>query len=184
MRKFLDFSKTLLNLFFLKVFENSKKSLIFFQGISLEGVFRLSGDLGNVRELKRMIDSGQTINFIKSECTIADVCSLIKLYLKELPDPVIPDNLLDAVLKSDRPEEIKNVLGKLSKSNLYLLEALMKLMNVISQNSAVNMMTGNDILQLTHVSRKLCHCHGTFLYSPIKNGRVSRDSIKRVEQSL
>jgi hypothetical protein len=56
-------------------------------GLNSQGIFRLSGDLSIMNEFKKNIESGKKIDF--SELSdINCVAGLIKLYFRELPEPI------------------------------------------------------------------------------------------------
>jgi Rho GTPase-activating protein 22/24/25 len=56
--------------------------------IKTEGIFRINGDNEVVKLLKKKLNKGESIK-LKEIKNIYDLCSLFKLYLKELPDPII-----------------------------------------------------------------------------------------------
>uniref|UniRef100_A0A6I8Q4R6 Rho GTPase-activating protein 22 n=1 Tax=Xenopus tropicalis TaxID=8364 RepID=A0A6I8Q4R6_XENTR len=58
-------------------------------GLQEEGLFRLPGQATLVKELQDTFDSGGKPTFDKST-DVHTVASLLKLYLRELPEPVIP----------------------------------------------------------------------------------------------
>lgn len=54
-----------------------------------EGVFRVPGSVGNVKKMEEQIDKGMQVSFAKTSSE--DCASLLKHYLKKLPDPLIPN---------------------------------------------------------------------------------------------
>lgn len=61
-------------------------------GMDVEGIFRLGGNLTEINELKRRYDSGEDVDI--SSCKDAHVVAgLLKLYLRDLPDPPITYSL-------------------------------------------------------------------------------------------
>ena len=53
------------------------------------GIFRLPGQARRIRTLKEQYDAGSQDEFPPNE-DVHTVASLFKLYLKELPEPVVP----------------------------------------------------------------------------------------------
>lgn len=53
------------------------------------GIFRLPGQASRIQSLKELYDSGSQEDFSSSE-DVHTVASLLKLYLRELPEPVVP----------------------------------------------------------------------------------------------
>ncbi|KAF9351835.1 hypothetical protein BGX26_010220 [Mortierella sp. AD094] len=65
-----------------------KESVVNLGGLKTEGIFRISGDLGAVAELRARIELG---NYDISGITDPHVpCSLLRLWIRDLPEPVIP----------------------------------------------------------------------------------------------
>uniref|UniRef100_A0A8C5LPV7 Rho GTPase activating protein 24 n=1 Tax=Leptobrachium leishanense TaxID=445787 RepID=A0A8C5LPV7_9ANUR len=59
------------------------------RGLTEEGLFRLPGQANLVKELQDAFDCGEKPSF-DSNTDVHTVASLLKLYLRELPEPVIP----------------------------------------------------------------------------------------------
>ena len=58
-------------------------------GLNEVGIFRLPGQASLIQSLKDVYDSGSQQDFSGSE-DVHTVASLLKLYLRELPEPVVP----------------------------------------------------------------------------------------------
>lgn len=58
-------------------------------GLHEVGIFRLPGQASQIQALRDLYDSGSQQDFRESE-DVHTVASLLKLYLRELPEPVIP----------------------------------------------------------------------------------------------
>ena len=63
--------------------------LTFDTGMKEVGIFRLPGQARRIRTLKEQYDAGSQEEFPPNE-DVHTVASLMKLYLKELPEPVVP----------------------------------------------------------------------------------------------
>ena len=59
------------------------------------GIFRLPGQASRIQALKELYDSGSQEDFSPTE-DVHTVASLLKLYLRELPQPVVPFVLYDS----------------------------------------------------------------------------------------
>lgn len=53
------------------------------------GIFRLPGQASRIQALKELYDSGSQEDFSNTE-DVHTVASLLKLYLRELPQPMVP----------------------------------------------------------------------------------------------
>ena len=66
--------------------------LHFFKGIDQEGIFRLSGNPKIMEKLRNSFDRTGDAD-VRDVNDIMAIASLLKLYLRELPDGLIPDYL-------------------------------------------------------------------------------------------
>ena len=57
-------------------------------GLDVEGIYRLSGSAARISELAAMVDGGGELWFAAGT-PIHDVCGLLKLYLRQLPEPLL-----------------------------------------------------------------------------------------------
>ncbi|RXN25977.1 rho GTPase-activating 22-like protein [Labeo rohita] len=86
------------------------------QGLDEEGLFRMPGQANLVKELQEAFDCGDKPQF-DSNTDVHTVASLLKLYLRELPEPVVPfckyeDFLTCAqILAKDEEENLATVFG-------------------------------------------------------------------------
>lgn len=62
---------------------------IILAGLHEVGIFRLPGQASRIQALKELYDSGSQEDFSSTE-DVHTVASLLKLYLRELPEPVVP----------------------------------------------------------------------------------------------
>lgn len=63
--------------------------------IKTEGIFRRAGSTCKQRESKLLINQGKKVN---PDYHVFDACSLVKLFFRELPQPLIPYNCQDIIL--------------------------------------------------------------------------------------
>ncbi|XP_021365463.1 rho GTPase-activating protein 24-like [Mizuhopecten yessoensis] len=59
-------------------------------GIEAEGIFRLAGRTSLIKDYKEKFDCAEKVTFDITEIDIHSVASLVKMYLRELPDSIIP----------------------------------------------------------------------------------------------
>ncbi len=69
--------------------------LFFLAGLHEVGIFRLPGQASRIQALKELYDSGSQDDFSSTE-DVHTVASLLKLYLRELPQPIVPFVLYDS----------------------------------------------------------------------------------------
>nr|XP_055032668.1 rho GTPase-activating protein 22 [Misgurnus anguillicaudatus] len=118
------------------------------QGLDEEGLFRMPGQANLVKDLQEAFDCGDKPQF-DSNTDVHTVASLLKLYLRELPEPVIPfskyeDFLTCAELLAKDEEEGIQELGKLVKTlpaaNYNLLKYICKFLDEVQSHSHENKM--------------------------------------------
>ncbi|XP_029459898.1 rho GTPase-activating protein 25 isoform X2 [Rhinatrema bivittatum] len=130
------------------------------QGMNEEGVFRLPGQDNLVKQLREAFDAGERPSFDR-DTDVHTVASLFKLYLRELPEPVIPwaqyeDFLLSAQLMS--VDEVKghqalmNQVVLLPRDNYNLLSFICRFLHEIQLNSSVNKMSVDNLATVIGVN--------------------------------
>lgn len=71
----------------------------------VEGIFRVPGDSNIISEYKVLYDCGMSKDVDFSLCSSHDVAGLCKLYLRELPSPLIPHSSFDSVVNIEKSVE-------------------------------------------------------------------------------
>uniref|UniRef100_A0A3Q4GM32 Rho GTPase activating protein 22 n=1 Tax=Neolamprologus brichardi TaxID=32507 RepID=A0A3Q4GM32_NEOBR len=123
------------------------------RGLDEEGLFRMPGQANLVRELQEAFDCGDKPLF-DSNTDVHTVASLLKLYLRELPEPVIPfskyeDFLTCAQLLAKDEEEGVQELGKqvstLPLPNYNLLKYICKFLDEVQSHCNENKMSVQNL---------------------------------------
>ncbi|NXP34665.1 RHG24 protein, partial [Leiothrix lutea] len=123
------------------------------RGLKEEGLFRLPGQANLVKELQDAFDCGEKPSF-DSNTDVHTVASLLKLYLRELPEPVVPyakyeDFLSCAKMLSKEEETGLKELVKQVKSlpavNYNLLKYICRFLDEVQSYSGVNKMSVQNL---------------------------------------
>ncbi|KFZ53781.1 Rho GTPase-activating protein 24, partial [Antrostomus carolinensis] len=123
------------------------------RGLKEEGLFRLPGQANLVKELQDAFDCGEKPSF-DSNTDVHTVASLLKLYLRELPEPVIPyakyeDFLSCAKMLSKEEETGLKELVKQVKSlpavNYNLLKYICRFLDEVQSYSGINKMSVQNL---------------------------------------
>ncbi|XP_066535195.1 rho GTPase-activating protein 22 isoform X1 [Hoplias malabaricus] len=123
------------------------------QGLKEEGLFRMPGQANLVKELQDAFDCGDKPLF-DSNTDVHTVASLLKLYLRELPEPVIPFNKYEDFLTCAqlllKDEEVGlTELGKqvktLPQANFNLLKYICRFLDEVQSHSSENKMSVQNL---------------------------------------
>ncbi|NXU50360.1 FA13A protein, partial [Turnix velox] len=118
-------------------------------GLEHTGIFRVSGSVKKIKELKQKYNQGEKVDLIH-DGDVDSVASLLKLFLKELPVAVFSENISSGLLKTFQEQKIhtkectENLrwwLSCLPKAHLNLLQFLSTFLLKVATHSAVNFMT-------------------------------------------
>ncbi|XP_053125177.1 rho GTPase-activating protein 25 isoform X3 [Hemicordylus capensis] len=122
-------------------------------GLKEEGIFRLPGQDNLVKQLRDAFDAGERPSFDK-DTDVHTVASLFKLYLRELPEPLIPwtqyedfllcGQLLTADERKGQQQLVKQ-LACLPQDNYNLLSYICRFLHEIQQNSTTNKMSVENL---------------------------------------
>jgi len=122
----------------------------------VEGIYRLAGITSNVQALRRAFDDARFPDLLSSQLVMKDihsVSSLLKMYFRELPDPVctfsLYDRFVSAVQSTDEDDErsceLRKVLGCLPRPNHRTLASLVKHLHRVSLHSESTGMTARNL---------------------------------------
>ncbi|CAM5128151.1 unnamed protein product [Eretmochelys imbricata] len=123
------------------------------RGLTEEGLFRMPGQANLVKDLQDSFDCGEKPLF-DSNTDVHTVASLLKLYLRELPEPVIPfakyEDFLSCgqLLSKDKGEgtrELAKQVKTLPQANYNLLKYICKFLDEVQAHSSVNKMSVQNL---------------------------------------
>ncbi|KAM7047806.1 protein FAM13C [Acridotheres tristis] len=118
-------------------------------GLERVGIFRIGGSANKIKELRQKYNQGEKVDLI-NDGDVDSVASLLKLFLKELPVAVFPDNICSGLLKTFQEhkintteciENLRQLLRCLPKAHQNLLQFLSAFLLKVAAYSAVNFMT-------------------------------------------
>lgn len=119
-------------------------------GPSTFGIFRISGNVRMIREIRESVDGRIQVDF--SEVSIHVVGALLKELLRNVPGGILPSaRYTEFVATNDIPDletrikKIRGVLLKLPKSNQIFLHYLLPLLHHISLHEEINSMGSTNL---------------------------------------
>ncbi|XP_068597108.1 protein FAM13C-like [Brachionichthys hirsutus] len=115
-------------------------------GLHRRGLFRLCGSVVETRQLRQRWDSCKRVDLDEQE--VPTVASLLKLFLRELPTPIVPESHRKQLLQSltGRTDEaeinqsLKENLCHLPEDNLVVLSYLIHFLSRVAEHSQSNHM--------------------------------------------
>lgn len=123
------------------------------KGLDIVGVYRIPGNTANITALTELVNRGF------DETTLSDhrwddvnvVSSLLKAFLRQLPEPLIPDDMYPSFIAADKKRgearllDLKEQLDNLPVHNYHTMRHLMRHLYRISENCSVNLMDPKNI---------------------------------------
>ncbi|XP_068702359.1 arf-GAP with Rho-GAP domain, ANK repeat and PH domain-containing protein 1-like isoform X3 [Montipora foliosa] len=146
-------------------------------GLEMEGVYRVNGGQLTMKKLRTLFDqdAGRVLLTL-DECGVHDVTGILKQYLRELPDPVIPGHVyklfITAGLNQDhntRLIAIKDLINQLPKVNHDTLKIIIFHLTKVVELVTINKMGLPNVAMI----------FGPTLMSNEKTGRMDDTSINQ-----
>ncbi|KYR01321.1 RhoGAP domain-containing protein [Tieghemostelium lacteum] len=118
-----------------------KKSLIESGGLQQEGIFRLAGEQNEIKRIKETMNR----NEFTSSTDINTIASLIKIWYRELPSPILNSVPTEKIFYSSDVDECVAAVNNLPEPQKSLLNWLLNLLLQVSSYSSVNKMTAQNL---------------------------------------
>lgn len=125
-----------------KVIAEMKRVIIEKNGINTEGIFRLAGEQTEIKRIKEIMNSK---NFDYKTNDINAVASLLKIWFRELPVPILNALPQESIMSFQDANDCVTAYHSLPEPNKTLLTWFLDLMTAIVSNSAVNKMTAQNL---------------------------------------
>ena len=124
--------------------------LMAFGALETEGIFRQPASQRRLDMLKESFDRSLEVDLSQED--VQDVAILLRTYLRELPDPLIPSNMYENFKaissiekRRDKLVAITHLLMQLPSYNLESFANIMQILYEISKNEAVNKMPARNL---------------------------------------
>ncbi|XP_030420712.1 protein FAM13A isoform X6 [Gopherus evgoodei] len=116
-------------------------------GLTQEGIFRVNGNKKMVDRLRLKYDQGEEVELAK-DADVCSVASLLKLFLRELPDGVITSALHPRFIQlyqdprndAEKENNLKELIKELPDANYCLLKYLCRFLTRVADHHTVNRM--------------------------------------------
>jgi len=125
---------------------------------SFEGLFRISASKNQLEDLRNRLDTGETFHY--RNLVGHTVAGLLKLWLRELPEPICPFSQFDEFQKAVPPgtmtggnpnaeatatQRLRTAIGKMPDLNKRCLYRIMEMLSVVEANHDSNKMNAANL---------------------------------------
>ncbi|CAG5094744.1 Oidioi.mRNA.OKI2018_I69.XSR.g13831.t1.cds [Oikopleura dioica] len=108
------------------------KEIIRLGGFTTEGIFRLPGEIDKVHALKTQVEDYEIVDTSSVDCHVA--CSLLKLWFRELSEPIFPLSITEEILDcSEDMESSIAIVAKLPAENQATLLHLIRFLQTFTK---------------------------------------------------
>lgn len=123
------------------------------RGLYVEGIYRVSGSFEQMDRLRKQFDFAPSSVDLSQIEDIHTVCGLLKLYLRLLPQQLVPFNVFRSLLKSyvsnkstyDRIKSCRKAMKELNEANINTLQLLLTHLRIVAENSHENKMSAENL---------------------------------------
>ncbi|KAG0234946.1 hypothetical protein BGW42_006045 [Actinomortierella wolfii] len=122
-------------------------------GLHVEGLFRRSPSSAMLKQVRAAYNRGNPVDLTEYDIHISAV--LLKMFLKELPEPIFPQEMYARLgnvgIKQETPPKQliafirQDVLGVLSHNQLVLVMEVFNLLRNVADNQETNRMTAHNL---------------------------------------
>lgn len=143
------------------------------EALGMSGIFRVSAGQSEVMRLREAFNDGSDVEPLISEITDFNVAShLLKLYFRELPDPLLTHERYTAFVEAPtNVAKIAEICASLPREHLFTLQYLMAFLKKVAARSGDNMMN----------SRNLGVVFGPTILSPAPNSPAAASAATHTE---
>lgn len=168
------------------------------KGLNIVGIYRIPGNTAAISNLNELINRNgmdeQTLSDPKWE-DVNVVSSLLKLFIRSLPEPILPNELYGSFIDADKlPEqaqrfqELRALLRRLPKHNYETLKHLIAHLTTVSRNAMTNLMEPRNLGELLIKLNQSFRINILLLFIAIVFGpsivRKSNDSLEMVVKDM
>jgi len=115
-------------------------------GLRSEGLFRVPGNAGGLKELQTLFDQGHGKSVDVARYDVNVVAGLLKLYLRELPEPLLTFGLYENFRQPvddplERVQHFRSLVAQLPPQNQVFLKCLLRFLKHVADYAVPNLMT-------------------------------------------
>jgi len=114
-------------------------------GSKTQGIFRLSGSLDRINELRERIDKDEPVPFKENDTDVHCAAALLKALFRELPEPILSFSLYEPLLQAKNVQTIKECLSSLPEINKRVMKYLCDFLSLVNSHSSINQMENANL---------------------------------------
>ncbi|KAI8825714.1 uncharacterized protein EV422DRAFT_137805 [Fimicolochytrium jonesii] len=122
------------------------------RGLTSQGIYRLSGNASTVQKIRQLFNAHEPTNLDDDGLDINAIASALKLYFRELKDPLIPYAFFDGIITAAKIQdydtrliELKTIIQSLPRPNYDTLEFMLRHLSRVTAHSGENKMEASNI---------------------------------------
>ncbi|KAF9155520.1 hypothetical protein BG015_009601 [Linnemannia schmuckeri] len=124
------------------------------RGLEVEGIYRRSGMAAEARQLVQMYDIGLQPDLMDSDIyqDICSITSVLKQYLRSLPQPLIPYDLYAEFMEAIslpqnnvKMQTFKDLMDRMPVAHYATLKVLLEHLNRVTQRDKINLMNAKNL---------------------------------------
>jgi len=127
--------------------------------VGIEGIFRISASKNQLEDMRNRLDTGETFQY----CNLVGhtVAGLLKLWLRELPEPICPSSLFDEFqsavpmgtmansppdsVDSNIVQQLRSIISKMPDLNKRCLYCIIEMLAAVEAHQDTNKMTAANL---------------------------------------
>uniref|UniRef100_A0A8C6SR73 Rho-GAP domain-containing protein n=1 Tax=Neogobius melanostomus TaxID=47308 RepID=A0A8C6SR73_9GOBI len=121
-------------------------------GLTTEGLYRVSGNKTDQDNIQKMFDQDHSIDFVALDVAIYAAAGALKAFFADLPDPLIPYCLHPELVESakivdymERLLVLREIVKKFHPVNYNVFKYIITHLNRVSQHSKTTLMTADNL---------------------------------------
>uniref|UniRef100_A0A3Q4N916 Rho-GAP domain-containing protein n=1 Tax=Neolamprologus brichardi TaxID=32507 RepID=A0A3Q4N916_NEOBR len=112
------------------------------RALKMKGIYRVNGVKTRVEKLCQAFENGKELVEL-SQCSPHDISNVLKLYLRQLPEPIMPFHLYNKLMGLD--SDLRELLKELPKPNIATLRYIVRHLRRIAELEEDNKMSPSNL---------------------------------------
>eukprot|EP01132_Coremiostelium_polycephalum_P007764 gene7764-9556_t len=122
-----------------------KRKLMALDALKTQGIFRVNGNVIDINSIKKRFDDG---NYeISANENVYTVASLLKLWLREISDPLIPVSMYDSCIQTSTIEQVLNIIQTLPLTSQRVISYIIAILQqaILPENVEASKMNSDNL---------------------------------------